>query len=177
MLDLSVDGFWNSFFAIVIALPPLIVSWVGAANELSQLSDAFGGKLSIVARLATIDLATWILPVVVLAAVASRAGIADRFVHLVVASNWASALMVWMMLPPSLLRLVWPAAAEASALLSLALFMLTMVLSWRMTNVAIGKGPAVATAVFAGMFLVSLVVIFVLQAAFGLSATPQVPLE
>ena len=177
LLDLSVDGFWNSFFAIVIALPPLIVSWVGAANELSQLSGAFGGKLSIVARLATIDLATWILPLVVLAAVASRAGIADRFVHLVVASNWASALMVWIMLPPSLLRLFWPAAAEASALLSLALFMLTMVLSWRMTNVAIGRGPAVATAVFAGMFLASLVVIFVLQAAFGLSATPQVPVE
>ena len=52
-----------------------------------------------------------------------------------------------------------------------------MVLSWRMTNVAIGKGPAVATAVFAGMFLVSLVVLFVLQAAFGLTATPQVPVE
>ena len=38
LLDLSVDGFWNSFFAIVIALPPLAVSWVGAANDLSQLS-------------------------------------------------------------------------------------------------------------------------------------------
>jgi hypothetical protein len=176
LLDLSVDGFWNSFFAIVVALPALIVGWVGVANELSQL-PAFGGKLSIVARLAVIDLATWVLPLLVLAAVASRAGIADRFVHLVVASNWASALIVWIMLPASLLGLFWPAASDASALLSLALFMLTMVLSWRMTNVAIGKGPAVATAVFAGMFLVSLIVLFVLQGAFGLTATPQVPVE
>jgi hypothetical protein len=177
LLDLTVDGFWNSFFAIVIALPALVVGWVGVANELSQLSGVFGGKLSIVARLAVIDVSTWVLPLVALAAVASRAGIADRFVHLVVASNWASALVVWIMLPPSLLNLFWPAASDVSGLVSLALFILTMVLSWRMTNVAIGKGPAVATAVFAGMFLVSLAVLFVLQSAFGLTATPQAPVE
>src|SRR5690606_476155 len=100
-----------------------------------------------------------------------------RFVHLVVASNWGSALIVWIMLPPSLLGLLVPAASEAAAFLSLALFVATMVLSWRLTNIAIGKGPAVASAVFAGMFLVSLVVLFVLQAAFGLTATPQAPLE
>ena len=175
LLDLSVDGFWNSFFAIVIAVPALVVGWVGVANELSQLSGIFGSKLSILLRLAVIDLATWIVPLVALAAVAARAGIGDRFVHLVVASNWASTIIVWIMLPPSLLGLFWPAAADASAFASLALFVLTMVMSWRMTNVAIGKGPAVATAVFAGMFLVSLAVLFVLQSAFGLTATPQAP--
>jgi hypothetical protein len=52
-----------------------------------------------------------------------------------------------------------------------------MVLSWRLTNVAIGKGPAVASAVFAGMFLVSLIALLVLQAAFGLTASPQAPVE
>lgn len=177
LLDLSADGFWNSFLAIAIALPALIVGWVGVANELSQLSAVFGSKLSIVTRLAAIDLATWILPLLALAAVAPRAGIADRFVHLVVSGNWASALIVWIMLPPSLLRLFWPAASDASALVSFLLFVLTMALSWRMTNVAIGKGPAIATAVFAGMFVVSLAVLLILQGAFGLTATPQVPVE
>jgi hypothetical protein len=175
LLDLSVDGFWNSFFAIVIALPALIVGWVGVANELSEISGEFGSKLSILIRLALIDLATWILPLVALAAAASRAGIADRFVALVVASNWASALFVWIMLPPSLFGLIWPDASEAISAVSLVLFALTMVLSWRMTNVALGKGPAVTTAVFAGMFLVSLAVLFFLQSAFGLTAPVQAP--
>lgn len=172
LLDLTVDGFWNSFFAIVIALPALVVGWVAAANELSQIAGISGSKLSIVVRLAVIDLAAWILPLVALAAVASRAGLADRFVNLVVAGNWATALIVWIMLPPSLLGLLWPDASDASALVSLVLFILTIVLSWRMTNVAIGRGPGVATAVFAGMFLVSLAVLFFLQSAFGLTATP-----
>ncbi len=52
-----------------------------------------------------------------------------------------------------------------------------MVLSWRMTNVAIGKGRPSRTAVFAGMFLVSLAVLLILQSAFGLTAPAQVPVE
>ena len=176
LLDLSADGFWNSFFAIVIALPALVVGWVGVANELSQLSAEFGGKFSIVARLAAIDLATWILPLVVLAAAASRAGIADRFVA---TTSWRATgrrrCSSGSCCRRRCIRLFWPTAGDASSIVALVLFMLTMVLSWRMTNVAIGKGPAVATAVFAGMFLVSLAVFFVLQAAFGLAAPAQAP--
>ena len=40
LLDLTADGFWNSFFAIAVAAPALIVGWVGIANEIVQL--AFG---------------------------------------------------------------------------------------------------------------------------------------
>ena len=177
LLDLSADGFWNSFFAMVIALPALIVGWVGVTNELSALSGAFGSKLSILVRLAVIDLATWVVPLVALAAVASRVGIGDRFVALVVASNWASALFVWIMLPASLMGLIWPAASDTNSVVSLFLFVLSMVLSWRMTNVAIGRGPALASAVFIGMFLVSLAILLIMQSALGLTAPVQVPVE
>jgi hypothetical protein len=171
LLDLSADGFWNSFFALVVAAPALVVGWVGFANELSALSGGFGGRLSIVLRVALIDFAIWVAPLLALAAVASRAGIADRFVHLVVAGNWSSALIAWIMLPPALLDLVAPSADGLSVFLSFALFVLTLVLSWRMTNVALAKGPSMATAVFAGMFIVALAVLFVLQTAFGLAGS------
>ena len=35
LLDLSADGFWNSFFAIVVAVPAMIVGWVGTANAIA----------------------------------------------------------------------------------------------------------------------------------------------
>jgi hypothetical protein len=44
LLDISADGFWNSFFAIVISLPALVVGWVAIANELSQNPDIAGGR-------------------------------------------------------------------------------------------------------------------------------------
>ncbi|AZO32613.1 MULTISPECIES: transporter [Mesorhizobium] len=167
MLDLSADGFWNSFFAIVVALPALIVGWVGIANEIGD-PNAFAGRLGMLLKLATVDIGSWVLPLVALALVAPRAGIGGRFVHYVVASNWASAIIAWLMLPSALLRLFVSSADEISGLVSLLLFALSMVLTWRMTNATIGKGAAVGTAVFAGMFVASLLVLFGLQALLGI---------
>ncbi|RWM17005.1 MAG: transporter [Mesorhizobium sp.] len=168
-LDLSADGFWNSFFAIVVAAPALIVGWVGVANEIGD-PNAFAGRFSTLVRLATVDIGAWVLPLVGLALVAPRAGIGARFVHYVVASNWASAIIAWIMLPAALIRLFLPSANEFAVLASLLLFALSMILTWRMTNVAIGRGAAVGSAVFAGMFVASLVVLFSLQALLGIGA-------
>lgn len=170
MLDISVDGFWNSFFAIVVALPALTVGWVAVANELVP-DSGLGLRLSVMLRLVIIDIGSWVLPLAALALAMRPAGIADRFVHYVVASNWASALIVWIMMPPSLLRLFWPQAGEIASLFSFALFLVTLVLFWRLTNAAIGRGPATATAVFCGMFAASFAVLFALQSLLGLSIT------
>ena len=168
LLDLSADGFWNSFFAIIVAAPALIVGWVGIANEIGD-PNAFAGRLGMLIRLATVDIGSWVLPLVALALVAPRAGIGGRFVHYVVASNWASAIIAWLMLPSALLRLFLPTASEITSLLSLVLFALSMVLTWRMTNATIGKGAAVGTAVFVSMFLASLLVLFGLQMLLGIN--------
>ncbi|MER8948872.1 transporter [Mesorhizobium sp. M0959] len=172
LLDLSADGFWNSFFAIVVAAPALIVGWVGIANEIGD-PNAFVGRFSMLIRLATVDIGAWVLPLIGLALVAPRVGVGGRFVHYVVASNWASAIIAWMMLPSALIRLFLTSANEVSGLVSLLLFALSMVLTWRMTNVAIGRGAATGSAVFAGMFVASLIVLFGLQALLGISLPDQ----
>ncbi|RWB28170.1 MAG: transporter [Mesorhizobium sp.] len=171
-LDLSADGFWNSFFAIVVAAPALIVGWVGLANEIGD-PNAFAGRFSMLIRLATVDIGAWVLPLVGLALVAPRAGIGGRFVHYVVASNWASAIIAWIMLPAALIRLFLPSANEFAVLASLLLFALSMILTWRMTNAAIGRGAAVGSAIFAGMFVASLVVLFGLEALLGIGVPSE----
>ncbi|TIV22882.1 MAG: transporter, partial [Mesorhizobium sp.] len=141
--------------------------WVGIANEIGD-PEALAGRLGMLIRLATVDLGSWVLPLVALALVAPRAGIGGRFVHYVVASNWASAIIAWLMLPSALLRLFLPSTSEISSLVSLFLFALSALLTWRMTNASIGKGAAVGTAVFVGMFIASLLVLFGLQALLGI---------
>ena len=174
LLDLSADGFWNSFFAIVVSAPPMIVGWVGTANEIGD-PNAFAGRLGMLIRLATVDLGSWLLPLVVLALVASRAGIGDRFVHYVVASNWASAITAWMLLPSALIRLFLPSGNPFSQLVWMVLVVLSLVLTWRMTNASIGKGAAVGTAVFTGMLVVSLAVLFGLVALLGITVPTAAP--
>ena len=173
LLDLSADGFWNSFFAIVVAAPALIVGWVGIANEIGD-PNAFVGRFGMLVRLATVDIGSWVLPLIALALVAPRAGIGGRFVHYVVASNWASAITAWLMLPSALIRLFLTSASQVSSLVSLLLFALSMVLTWRMTNATIGKGAAVGTAVFVGMFIASLLVLFGLQMLLGISVPDDI---
>jgi len=168
LLDISADGFWNSFFAIVIALPPLIVGWVGTAKELGADPAAPVGPFSYLLRLAVVDLGTWILPLVVLAFAAPLAGIRDRFVQYVVALNWATAILSWLLLPAALLRLVVSSNSGFFVAVSLGLFSLSMVLTWRLTNVVIARGPAIGSAVFAGMLAASITALVVLQSVFGI---------
>jgi hypothetical protein len=168
LLDLSAEGFWNSFQAMLVAVPALILGWIGAANAIGGPAAATG-RFSTVVKLGLVDLGSWVLPLVALALVAQHAGIANRFVHYVVASNWASAIIAWLLLPSALLRLFLPSATEAATLVSLLLFDASLVLTWRMTNAAIGKGAAMGSAVFAGMFVASLIVLFTLQSLLGIA--------
>ena len=81
MLDLSADGFWNSFFAIPVALPPLVVGWVGVVNDFGLDAADLSVRVALLLRLAMIDFACWVAPLAGLAAVARTVGLADRFVH------------------------------------------------------------------------------------------------
>ena len=168
LLNLTADGFWNSFYAIAIAVPALVVGWVGIANEIGE-PDAFAQRLAILVRLAMVDLGAWVLPLIGLAVIAPRAGIGDRFVAYVVASNWASAIIAWLMLPAALVRMLLPDGAGIAGFVSLFCFILSIVLTWRMTNTVIGKGVAVGAAVFLGMFVASVAVLFALQALLGIT--------
>jgi hypothetical protein len=111
---------------------------------------------------------------VLLALVAARVGVRDRFVHYVVSTNWASGIIAWLLLPPVILRAFVPASTEFSALFSLIVFIVSMVLIWRLTNVALGKGAAVATAIFSGMVVVSLVVVYALELLLAIPAVAPV---
>ncbi|MGN6766561.1 MAG: transporter [Rhizobiaceae bacterium] len=168
-LDLSVDGFWNSFFAIVVALPALIVNWVTIADSYGDLAVDFNDRFAIFIRLAVIDFAAWLIPLAGLAAVAPTVRLAERYVHYVVASNWATAIVAWLMVPPAALLLILPDATDLAWFLSMVIFIASQIFVWRMTNVAIGKGATVASAVYAGMLVASIVILLVLQWLLGLT--------
>jgi hypothetical protein len=168
-LDLSVDGFWNSFFAIAVALPALIVNWVTIADSYGDLAVDFNDRFAIFIRLGIIDLAAWLLPLAGLAAVARTVRLADRYVHYVVASNWATAIVAWLMVPPAALLLILPGETDLAWFLSIAIFIASQIFVWRMTNVAIGKGATIASAVYAGMLVASIIILIVLQWLLGLT--------
>jgi hypothetical protein len=171
LLDISADGFWNSFFAIPVALPALAIGWIMAANGIA--ADGGGGRLSVVMTLAIVDLSVWVVPVIAFVAVAPQFGLADRVAHLVVAYNWGEALMSWLALPVALVILTFDVGQQTSDALMLFLFIVLTVLGWRLVTTAIGRGLGVGSAVFAGMFVVSLVVLITLERLMGIFPADQ----
>lgn len=169
-MDITTDGFWDSFVAIPLAFPPLLIGWIASASDYLATPGSQGSRFSIVAANGIIELAAWILPLLLLALAAGRMGIADRFVPYVVSTNWASVIIAWYMLPISLLRLFLPDALDLTASISLVVFLATMVLVWRLTNAAIGKGAAVATGVFTAMFVASIATVYLFASLLGIAA-------
>ena len=167
LLDISEHGFWRSFQALLVALPVMLLSWVIFGRELSAVAPLSLGQVTI--RAAIVDLSAWFLPLIVLALAAKPLHLAGRFVHYVVASNWASALLLYLTLPTLVLRLVAPDAESLISLAALAFFGMALVFIFRMTHVALGQSYQMTIAVYLALLLISLLVIFGLQDLLGIS--------
>lgn len=166
-LDLSADGFWNSFLAIPLAAPPLLLIWIAATNNLMAHDSVTHTRGGIILSNVLVDLVGWTFPLVALGVVARWMGVADRFVAYVVASNWGSVIIAWLALPMALAMLTAPGTSLDTSL-QLAYLALNLVLMWRLTNAAIAKGPGMATAVFLFVVVISIFATIFLQSALGL---------
>ena len=171
LLDLSADGFWDSFMAIPVALPALAIGWIVSANG---LVDGESGRLSIVLTLAIVDLVVWIAPLIVFVVAAPQLGLSDRVSQLVVAYNWGEALMSWLALPVVLFALSFDGDRQITDAAMLLLFIVLTIFGWRLVVTTLGKGMGVGSAVFGGLFLVSLLVLVTLERWTGIFPVDQV---
>jgi hypothetical protein len=166
-LDLSADGFWESFWALVVSIPPLALGWADYA--LRTGAETRSERMVTFLAAAVSDVAVWLIPLAGFLYIASRSPIKDRITAYVVATNWASALILWLVWPVSMLSLVVPSAKEVADSLGFMVFVASLVFSWRITDAALDKGAAVTSAVFFSMFAGSIVVLLAMQSILNLT--------
>lgn len=168
--DVSVEGFWASFWAIAYSVPAMALTW--ASYRLAWLQNAgehAGAGAGFIGCLALTDVLTWIVPLVLLALAARPLGIARHFVRYVIVTNWLGLATSYAMAVPSLLRLLVPQAMALAALLSILIFVGTIVVLYRATRLAFDGDSGNAGAVTAGMVVVSLMLTGSLQQVFGIA--------
>jgi hypothetical protein len=168
-LDFSEDGFWQSFHAITVSLPPLFLGWIVFANDLVALRPETGVRLSIIGRAAFVDLTAWILPLIILAFLVRPLGISKRFSPYVVASNWGSAIAAWMTVPATLARTLFPGGPALAGSVSLIVYVAIVILSYRLTHVALKKSYGWSAGFFAALLVGSLLLVISLQSLLGIS--------
>lgn len=155
-LDVSADGFWSSFAAIIVALPPVALSWVEyeTVERAAPLPET--EPVAIYAAHALADVAAWLLPVVILMLLARRIGYSRKIVPLVIATNWGTALLAWVVAPYWILAML-TGGAEIMALVGILVTAATLILTVRLTALSIGRDFAAALAIVALMVVSSLI--------------------
>lgn len=169
-LDISADGFWHSFWAIVYSLPALAVSWASYRIIYLQTTEQpASAGIGFVARLALIDLLTWVLPLVILGLLAKPLGFERHFARFVIATNWLGVVTTYALAVPSLIRLLPFGEDFLAALISIAVFVLTILLLYRVTRMAFDGEAMNAAGVTLGMIVLSIMLSGLFQNAFGVA--------
>ncbi|WP_279478946.1 hypothetical protein [Aureimonas sp. SK2] len=165
-LDLSADGFWRSFSALVVALPPTALSWL----EFERIERA-GAPVTPVVALAAhalADLTAWLLPLLLVGVAARHIGFSKRMVPFVVAVNWGGALLTWAFSPFFVLLLLG-GQSDLTQILGLLIAVASIVLTVRLIAVATGSDYPLSIAIVTMMVFVSLLSFAAVSDLFGLT--------
>ena len=168
-LDLTADGFWRSFAAILYALPAFLVSWVNYRDAYVEAAGPVARTgLGFFLRLALIDILNWLVPILVVALIAAPLGLAANFGRWVIASNWLSLPVAYVTAIPLFLTLAIPGFAPVGAIVSLVFFALVVAAFFRVTRLSFDGDATVALAITIGLVVLSLVITGMLQVGLGL---------
>jgi hypothetical protein len=118
-LDLTERGFWRSWWAVLFCLPPTLLSW--ASFRLYFLTQAPQGTTTgpiFFLKLAVVEAANWLIPLLVVLVLARIAGFSRAALPLMVVLNWLSVPLQWAYVPVSLIQ-IWAPADTSAALLYL----------------------------------------------------------
>lgn len=147
--DVSLEGFWRSFAAILLVLPSFAVTLVAEWRmQLAQLpADVDPSWLGFAAeRTVALGLDFVALPIV-LALLARRLGVTGRYVPFVVARNWAAPLIAALYAVPALLFALGIVRGDIAVVVSLVLLVVILHFLYRVARQALGVPVGMAIAV------------------------------
>jgi hypothetical protein len=122
-------------------------------------------------KLLVVDLASWLLPLVLVFVLARPLGFAAAVVPIVVTTNWLSVPLSYAMAVPAAIRLVIPGSEGLTSLIWLVLLFVSIGILFRLLRIITGNQTLLATALTALFLLPSMMMGELLQQFFGLIPT------
>ena len=140
--EISLAGFWRSFYAAVIVAPVFAVLLV--MRYAAGGGDVDGVRFAAVEAIAYVI--AWVAFPLVMVTLARLLDREERYLGYIVAYNWASVLQNGLYLPFVMLGVAGVIPAETAGPLSLITLSLILVYGWFIAKVALdlGAGSAVA---------------------------------
>lgn len=154
-LDRTVDGFWRSFWVILLLLPLNAIT-VLAMTRVGRASDTFGALFFAQLPILVLD---WIAFPIALAFAAKPMGVSANYVSYVVARNWSAPIAAAILTIPFLLQGAGWVPMNGAALLSLVALVVVLRYHYVVVRLALGAAMPMAIGVVAGDLILTLLII------------------
>ncbi|WP_112809072.1 hypothetical protein [Ensifer sp.] len=171
-LDFSESGLWRSFAAMLWCLPAIAVTW--ASWRLYYLSAMPSGTtvgFSFILKLLIVDIASWLLPLVLIFMLARPLGFAGAVIPVVVTTNWLAVPFSYALAVPAAIRLTIPGSEGVTGLLELTLLIANVTILFRLLRLVTGNQTLLASTLTALFLLPSFMVGRLLLGVLGLMPT------
>ncbi|MFO1068148.1 MAG: hypothetical protein U1E14_06440 [Geminicoccaceae bacterium] len=139
--NLTVDGFWNSFYAAVLCAPGYLL--LVAQQYAQRGAEAGVGTILIVETLAYA--VGWLVFPATSIVITRLLGLGHRYAVLVIAANWSMVLQVGLLVVALLLSGLMPAAQ--GGYLTLAATLVALVYQWQVVRTALATTGLIAFAI------------------------------
>lgn len=141
--DVSLEGFWRSFAAILLVLPSFAVSllaiWRGQLERLPPEAVDVPWVSFVAEKVVALGL-DWVALPLVLGLIAGRLGVSGRYVPFIVARNWAAPVVAAIYAFPALLFSAGLIDNDFAVLVSIPLLFVVLHYFYRIARQALG-GP------------------------------------
>lgn len=147
-LDITIDGFWRSFGAVVLILPVAVIAMASERVALSAMGHegaALTGGYMVLRFIAVI--VDWLAFPAILALFARPMGIATHFVPYIVARNWAAVLIAGLFAIPHFFHALGVLPTGMLSFILLGLFAIAVWFSYIVVRTALQVPPVLAVPV------------------------------
>ncbi len=154
-VDATVDGFWKSFFAAVIALPgyAALRAVTMVANPEALPTASWPRTIAV---LTVGYVVAWLAFPVAMTVIADILDRRDRFIPLIVAYNWSAVVQIAVLLPAAIL--VAAGGGEPAFLLYFAVMAAILIYLWFIIRTALDTPGTTAAALVALDFIINLLI-------------------
>jgi hypothetical protein len=163
--NVSVDGFWRSFYAIVLILPTYVFIALAERRQIltdSLANDDFSGGAFIVNKGVSLAL-DWVTLPILLALLAGLLGVGRTYAGFIVARNWGAVLAITPFGVVALLFLLGILGSDSANVISLVILVVVVRFNYLIARRALGVDVFFAVGIVVADFVISLAIVGVVD--------------
>ncbi|MEZ5878593.1 MAG: hypothetical protein R3D43_13080 [Tepidamorphaceae bacterium] len=149
--DVSFEGFWKSFFAILVILPVLLLYIHGEWQTLAMTEPPSGDPLDVpqsypafVLKRLLVSAVDWLAYPLIILAAAGPLGIENRVVPYIVAQNWSTVIVSAVVAAPGIMFGFGLMSGTIAGMMTLALFAFALRYFYLVARIALDAPASLA---------------------------------